>query len=187
MDCSLPGSIHEIFQARILECVAISFSRGSSRPRDQTWVSHIAGRCFTVWATREAHQLNTYCCAHQPLPTWFCTHKPTMTEFIKYNAYSIPFKEIMYKTYVVFHTILFSPFNHYNMIPKFCLYWRVCKHRLIQHTYRQGECCFLKWSNHGPSGHPTQVTLENPKDMWYQVAPKREQFYCSLKTSQHEC
>lgn len=63
----------------------------------------------------------------------------------------------MYKTHAVFHTILFSPFNHYNMIPKFCLNWRVCKHRLIQHTYRQGECCFLKWSHHGPSGHPTQV------------------------------
>ena len=43
MDCSLPGSIHEIFQARILEWVAISFSRGSSRPRDRTWVFHIAG------------------------------------------------------------------------------------------------------------------------------------------------
>ena len=55
MDCNLPGSsVHGIFQARVLECVAISFSRGSSRPRDQTWVSHIAGRCFMVWATREA-------------------------------------------------------------------------------------------------------------------------------------
>ena len=51
MDCSLPGSIHEIFQARILEWVAISFSRGSSRPRNRNWVSRIAGRCFTVWAT----------------------------------------------------------------------------------------------------------------------------------------
>ena len=40
MDCSLPGSfIHGIFQARILEWVAISFSRGSSRPRDRTRVS----------------------------------------------------------------------------------------------------------------------------------------------------
>ena len=46
MDCSLPGSIREIFQARILEWVAISFSRGSSRPRDQTLVSCIEGRCF---------------------------------------------------------------------------------------------------------------------------------------------
>ena len=54
MDCSPPGSsLHEIFQARILKWVAISFSRGSSQPRDQTWVSCTAGRFFTDWATRE--------------------------------------------------------------------------------------------------------------------------------------
>ena len=40
--------VHGIFQARVLEWVAISFSRGSFQPRDQTWVSHIAGRCFTI-------------------------------------------------------------------------------------------------------------------------------------------
>ena len=52
MDCSLPGfSIHWIFQARVLEWLAIAFSRGSSWPRDQTQVSHIAGRRFTLWAT----------------------------------------------------------------------------------------------------------------------------------------
>ena len=54
MDCSLPGSsVHGIFQARVLDWVAISFSRGSSWPRDQTQVSCIVGRCFTIWATRE--------------------------------------------------------------------------------------------------------------------------------------
>ena len=54
MDCSPPGSsIHGIFQARILEWAAISFSRGSSRPRDQTLVSRIVDRHFTVWATKE--------------------------------------------------------------------------------------------------------------------------------------
>ena len=42
MDCSLPdSSVHGILQARILEWVAISFSRGSSRPRDRIWVSCI--------------------------------------------------------------------------------------------------------------------------------------------------
>ena len=52
--CSLPGfSVHGILQARILEWVAISFSRGSSRPRDRTQVSHIGDRCFNLWATRE--------------------------------------------------------------------------------------------------------------------------------------
>ena len=56
VDCSLPGSsVHGILQARILEWVAISFSRGSSPPRDQTQVSRVVGRCFTLWATRKAH------------------------------------------------------------------------------------------------------------------------------------
>ena len=51
VDYSLPGSsVHGIFQARVLEWVVISFSRGSSGPRDQTQVSHIVGRRFTVWA-----------------------------------------------------------------------------------------------------------------------------------------
>ena len=55
VDCSPPGSsIHGILQARILEWVAISFSRGSSRPRDRTQVSHIAGRRFNLCTTREA-------------------------------------------------------------------------------------------------------------------------------------
>ena len=49
MDCSLPGSsLHGILQARVLEWVAISFSRGSSRPRDQTRVSCIPGGFFTI-------------------------------------------------------------------------------------------------------------------------------------------
>ena len=58
MDCSLPGfSVHGIFQARILECVAISF-RGSSQPRNRSRVSCIAGRFFTNWGTREALRSN---------------------------------------------------------------------------------------------------------------------------------
>ena len=57
VDCSPPGSsVRGILQARILEWVAISFSRGSSQPADRTWVSCIAGRHFILWATREAHK-----------------------------------------------------------------------------------------------------------------------------------
>ena len=49
MNCSLPGSsVHGIIQARVLEWIAISFSRGSSWPRDWTGVSCFVGRCFTV-------------------------------------------------------------------------------------------------------------------------------------------
>ena len=45
-------SVQGIFQARVLEWIAISFSRGSSQPRDWTRVSHTAGRRFTIWASR---------------------------------------------------------------------------------------------------------------------------------------
>ena len=46
-------TVHEILQARILEWVAVPFSRGFSQPRNQTGVSCIAGRFFTNWAIRE--------------------------------------------------------------------------------------------------------------------------------------
>ena len=56
---SPPGSAFPgILQARTLEWVDISFSRGSSWARDQTRVTRIAGRHFTIWATREAQQFH---------------------------------------------------------------------------------------------------------------------------------
>ena len=52
MDCRLPGfTVHGILQARILEWVAISFSRESSQPRNQIQGFYIAGRFFTNWAS----------------------------------------------------------------------------------------------------------------------------------------
>ena len=54
-DCSLPGSsVHGTFQARILQWIAISFSRGSSWPRNRTGISCIASGFLTNWAIREA-------------------------------------------------------------------------------------------------------------------------------------
>ena len=56
MGCNLPGSSDPgIFQARILKWVAVSFSRGSSQPRDQTWASHIAGRRFYHLSHQGSH------------------------------------------------------------------------------------------------------------------------------------
>ena len=56
VEYSPPGfSVHGIFQARILEWVAISFSRGSSWPRDWTRISWVACWLFTIWVTREAY------------------------------------------------------------------------------------------------------------------------------------
>ena len=61
MDCSPPASsVHEILLVRILEWVAIPFSRGSSQPRDRAQVSCIVGRCCTVWDTREAQRVCAY-------------------------------------------------------------------------------------------------------------------------------
>ena len=59
VDCSLPdSSVHGILQAKILEWVAILFSRGSYQLREWTWVSNIADRSITVWATREPKELS---------------------------------------------------------------------------------------------------------------------------------
>ena len=59
MDYSRPGtSVHGNFQAKVLEWVAISFSRGTSQPRDWTQVPWLAGRFFITWATKEVHLLN---------------------------------------------------------------------------------------------------------------------------------
>ena len=81
VDCSLPGSsVHGIFQVRVLEWGAISFSRGSSRPRKWTWVSCIIGRQFTVWDTREVIlvsavvQLHTHTHIHTHTYTHMHTH-----------------------------------------------------------------------------------------------------------------
>ena len=62
-----------ILQARILEWVAISFSRGTSQPRDRTQVSCIVGRRFTLWATREA--LVVYADLNSNLEVVLCKRK----------------------------------------------------------------------------------------------------------------
>ena len=86
MDCSPPGSsIPGILQASILEWVAISFCRGSSRPRDRTRDSRIVGRRFTVWATREV-------CSGHHLPS------PTVLPQLKWAILvwnSIPFSRLL--------------------------------------------------------------------------------------------
>ena len=66
VDCSPTGSfVHRFLQAKILEWVAISSSKGSSQPRDQTQVSCIAGRFFIIWAKREVHiYLSIYLSIH---------------------------------------------------------------------------------------------------------------------------
>ena len=90
IDFSPPGSsVHRVLQARILEWVAMPFSRWSSRPRNQTWVSHMAGSFFTIWATRKAITeiyTNWRTIPHPPPPTspwYYCFH---VIDYFKYHA-----------------------------------------------------------------------------------------------------
>ena len=94
MDCSLPGSsLHEILQARVLEWVAISFSRGSSQPRDRTWVPHIPGRCFNIWATREAlFLLERFINSSSQKTKWKGRNKWDMNLFFQF----LPIKELIW-------------------------------------------------------------------------------------------
>ena len=71
-------TVHGILQARILEWVAFTFSRGSSPPRDQTQVSCIAGRFFTSWATKEAPECKVPVYLQEPSlwgTIWPCGYK----------------------------------------------------------------------------------------------------------------
>ena len=80
MDYSLPGSsVHGIFQAIVLEWIAISFSRGSSQPRDQTRVYRIVDRRFTVWATNS-----------HVIPWW------KETTIMKLPTFSLEWNEVSY-------------------------------------------------------------------------------------------
>ena len=70
MDWRLPGSsAHGIFQARVLEWFAVSFSRGSSQPRDRTWVSPLQADAFSIWSTREVLYW-TRLSTHRKGPAW---------------------------------------------------------------------------------------------------------------------
>ena len=74
--CPWGSSVHGIFQARILEWVVISFSRGSPQPRDWTQVSCIADRLFTFWATRENSRFYLFLTKY----LWWSTGMPVMLQ-----------------------------------------------------------------------------------------------------------
>ena len=84
MDCSLPGSsVHGIFQAIVLEWVAISFSKGSSQPRDRTRVSCIVDRRFTIWATEDTCTLMSTSELFTIARTWKKPRWPLADEWIR--------------------------------------------------------------------------------------------------------
>ena len=92
---SLPASVHGILQARILEWVAISSSRGSSSLRNQIQVFHIAGRFFTTWATRETPFFRWVNPKYSWEPSYICASNNWGKSFIsegKFGATQQPLK-----------------------------------------------------------------------------------------------
>ena len=122
MDCSLPdSSVHGIFQARVLEWIAISFSRRSSQPRDRTWASRIVGRRVTVWATREVPGVLGY-------STW--DHKELdMTEWLKLFIFTLKCVMSIWQKYVMSH-----------LYPTLLQAWCAC------YAWPR-MCLFLLWSS----------------------------------------
>ena len=82
------ATVHGILQARILEWVAISFSRGSSQPRNRTQVSCIVGRFFTNWAKREA-SLTWYSAPNLGCVYFLCDFKVSLIYLNHYICYII--------------------------------------------------------------------------------------------------
>ena len=91
MDCSPPGSsVHGVVQARTLEWVAISSSRGSSRPRDRTCVfcaSFTGKQILYHWATGEAHSLRT---VHSKWGVCVCVCACVLSHFIRVCLFVTP-------------------------------------------------------------------------------------------------
>ena len=100
MDCSSPGSsAHGILQARILEWVAIPFSRGSFWPRDRIPVSRIAGRLLTIWAIGEA-QLPERRTQFKTLLRWEKQIKTFITPFSVHSLIFLHYRHILVLTQV---------------------------------------------------------------------------------------
>ena len=122
--CNPPGSsVHGILQARTLEWVAMPSSRGSSQPSDRTQGSCIAGRFFTIWATREAPRANLSLVENYSSEVPSCqvaVWKPTFylsVQFLSISVSWLPFSETKSKhnschsVLVVLHSN-FCPFGY---------------------------------------------------------------------------
>ena len=133
-----PGSsVHSILQARILEWVAISFSRGSSWRRDWTPVSHISGRFFTVWTTRKVHNK-----CNAPELSWnYSTPYPQCVEKLSSTKPVPGAKKIGYRCSKGWcDWILFGKFSLQLLVGR-CILLRAARRetRVVQSTLLQPE------------------------------------------------
>ena len=120
-DCRKPGSsVHGIFQAKVLEWITIPFSRGTSWPRDQTWVYCIAGRFFTIWVTGKTYLGNRHgliwcwisCLGNRSRSfcyLWGCTKILPFTLFVDYESCLISW---VFLPTVVNTLVIWTKFTH---------------------------------------------------------------------------
>ena len=151
VDYSLPGStIHGIFQAKILEWVAISFSRRSSRPRDSTRVSHIVGWPFTIWAYGGGNEDNGNLLQKVPCRHYYSSVPLTLQQATTDPHLCQTLLDLMGKSGLVF-----SPIKSSILKPLFlsqCLHSAFMCFIQIQHSLSfqqacyQGNVGFMKWS-----------------------------------------
>ena len=121
MDCSPPGfSVHGIFQARILEWVAISFSRGSSWPWDWTQVSCPAGRFFTDWVTRET-------------PIWYAVHPIICGAVVHNKEWSLipSYLQMLHWTFMCIKNLLIIIWVRTNFVLQTQGIFNTLKHRFF--------------------------------------------------------
>ena len=137
MDCILPGSsVHGISQARILEWVASSFSRGSSWCRDQTWVSPIAGRFFTLWTSRDGAYPD-YSILIIPAKIFLALLNWQADPSLPHQTTKEALQYSFFFFFLMFHYFIF-------FIPFIFISWR-----LITLQYCSGFCHTLTWISHG--------------------------------------
>ena len=151
VDWSLLGSSFQgILQARILEWVAISFSRGAPQPRDRTQVSRIAGRRFNLWATREALKVKSLSRVWLFVTPWTiaCQASPSMgfsrqeywsgLPFPSHIACGIKFKFLCWPERSAYLSSIMS--SHLFMGPILQPYWTVPQHAILFCTIFHTHC-----------------------------------------------
>ena len=136
-------------QARILEWAAFPFSRGSSQPRNQTQVSHIAGRFFTSWATREAPQKQNLLLLPWYLNRYIHTH--TLLHSFKYC--------VGQKVHWVFHKTIWRHLNEFLTNPIFKPLRSIeVFTAILRVAYPGTELLYFMEVNRGSSRYPQRAT-----------------------------
>ena len=150
MDCSPSGSsVHGIFQARVLEWVAVAFSRGPSWPRDRTQVSCIVGGFFTIWATREilhsqhtSVQMSHICSAHSRVQLGAASVNGAVLQL---NRFLSSFVSVILSSLCLWVNQILSPFP--SLSPK-----HPKSHLLSPYDLKWSESCLVLSDSLQPCG-----------------------------------